>query len=206
MRAQLIDLSVLITKDTPVYPGDPPPDIQPAGHIASDGYSDHVVSLGTHVGTHLDAPAHMLEGGKTLDHVPLDRLVGRGVCVPVKNGVFRVSDLEAADIQSDDIVLLHTGWGRHYHQEAYFTKFPTLPMECAEFFIKREVKMIGFDTCSPDVEPFDVHKALLRNNILILENLTNLDRLPSTNFEVYALPLNVGLDGAPTRVIAKTLE
>ena len=66
---KFIDLSVVVNEETPVYPGDPPIKIQPAGVFAKDGYNDHLVSIGTHVGTHMDAPLHMIDGGKTLDQI-----------------------------------------------------------------------------------------------------------------------------------------
>lgn len=74
----IIDLSVPINEQTPVYPGDPAVKIAPAGNLERDGYCDHLISLGTHVGTHIDAPAHMVAGGKTLNQIPLDHFIGKG--------------------------------------------------------------------------------------------------------------------------------
>lgn len=70
----IIDLSVPVNEKTPVYPGDPATKIDPAGVLAKDGYNDHYISLGTHVGTHIDAPLHMLEGGQSLDKFLLSNL------------------------------------------------------------------------------------------------------------------------------------
>jgi arylformamidase len=78
MNKRFIDLSVPLNEQTPVYPGDPSTQIKPAGDLAKDGFCDHYVSIGTHVGTHIDAPMHMLEGGRSLDEVSVARFVGRG--------------------------------------------------------------------------------------------------------------------------------
>lgn len=84
-----VDLSIPLTEQTPVYPGDPRPRIEPAAVLEKDGYEDHIVSFGTHVGTHIDAPAHMLKGGKMLDQFPIERLLGRGVYIRVPK-TFRI--------------------------------------------------------------------------------------------------------------------
>src|SRR3982750_1918928 len=101
-----IDLSVVVNQQTPVYPGDPLTKIKPAGVLVKDGFCDHYVSMNTHVGTHIDAPMHMLEGGKSLDQVPLEQLIGNGKLVEVTGGDFEA--VKSADIQAGDIVLFRT--------------------------------------------------------------------------------------------------
>lgn len=88
---KIIDLSVPLNQKTPVYPGDPKTVIKQSGVFEKDGFNDHLVSVGTHVGTHIDAPFHMLADGKTLDQIPVEQFVGRGVYIKV-DGKF---DLEA---------------------------------------------------------------------------------------------------------------
>lgn len=198
---RIIDLSVPITEQTPVYPGDPSTKIAPAGQIDQDGYTDHYVSLGTHVGTHMDAPNHMLKEGVTLDKVPVDQFVGRGVYVKVE-GEFSVKQLEAAGIQAGDIVLLHTGLSDRYQDLEYFETYPAMSQEVADYLVAKKVKIVGLDTCSPDHDEFIAHRTLLAGNVLIVENLTNLAALAGQKFTVYALPIKLELDGAPTRVIA----
>jgi|SRR5215217_2477570 len=198
----LIDLSVPINERTPVYPGDPLIEIRQGGTVGVDGYQDHVIRLGTHIGTHIDAPSHMIDGGKSLDQFPLSHFVGRGVHVPVDDE-FTLLRLEKADIRAGDIVLFETGMSTRYHEPDYFEDYPVITEEVAHYLVDKKIRIIGVDTCSPDKDPFAVHKILLSNDVLIIENLTNLNQLAGKEFKVYALPLNVAMDGAPVRVAAE---
>lgn len=195
-----IDLTVPLSENTPVYPGDPATVIKPAGVLADDGYCDHYISLGTHVGTHIDAPMHMIQNGKSLDSISIEQFIGPGKYIDARNGNF--SAVKDTDIEAGDIVLLHTNMASQYHNPIYFEDYPAIPDEIADYLISKKVKMVGVDMCSPDHEPFPIHKKLLGNNILIIENLTNLDKLAGKQFTVYALPIKLDIDGAPARVIA----
>jgi arylformamidase len=197
-----VDLSVAINEDTPIYPGDPKTSIKPAGVLDKDGYCDHYLSIGTHVGTHVDAPMHMIAGGKSLDQIPVDQFIGRGVYVDVTDGNF--DSVKSADIQEGDIVLLHTGMSTKYHKPVYFDDYPAMSDEIANYLVQKKIKMIGVDTCSVDnKDGFPVHKILLGGDVLIIENLTNLEQLMGKRFRLFALPINLQIDGAPARVIAE---
>jgi arylformamidase len=199
---KFVDLSVVLNEDTPVYPGDPKTKIEPAGVFEKDGYTDHFVSFGTHVGTHMDAPMHMVAGGKSLDQIPVEQFIGRGRYIKVENKEFNLEVLQEADIQEGDIVLFHTGMNEIYDQEEYFNNHPEMPEEIAKYLIEKKVKAVGVDMASPDHPPFKTHRILLSGNILIIENLTSLDKLAGKDFKVYALPTKLSLDGAPARVVA----
>ncbi|MES2971306.1 MAG: cyclase family protein [Patescibacteria group bacterium] len=199
----IIDLSVAINLQTPVYPGDPATKIEPAGVLSRDGYCDHYISPGTHVGTHIDAPMHMIEGGISLDQIPADNFIGQGRYIGVTNG--NLMAIQDAHIEHGDIVLLDTGMNEKYHDPVYFSDYPAMSEETAHYLVKKKVKMVGLDACSVDnIEGFPIHKILLAGNVLIIENLTNLRTLAGKQFKVYALPLNLELDASPARVIAET--
>lgn len=200
---KIVDLSVPLNENTPVYPGDPATKIAPAGVLEKDGYQDHYVSIGTHVGTHIDAPAHMVASGKTLDQIPAERFVGRGVYIKVENNTFDLDAIKKVDIQQGDIVVFHTGLSDVYHDAKYFEDYPSVPEELAHYLVEKKISMVGLDTCSPDHDVFNAHKILLGGDVLIIENLTNLEQLAGQEFEVYALPVKLEVDGAPARVIAK---
>jgi kynurenine formamidase len=194
----LIDLSVPINEQTPVYPGDPATKIAKAGTHSESGYQDHYVSMGTHVGTHIDAPAHMIEGGKNLSEYPIERFQGRGHLITDFLAV------KSVDLQEGDIVLFHTGLYHAYHEPRYFTDYPAMSEEVAQYLIEKKVGMVGVDTCSVDSkEGFPIHKLLLGAEILIIENLTNLEPLTGKEFRVHAYPLKLEIDGAPARVVAE---
>lgn len=197
-----IDLSVVLDEKTPVYPGDPATSILLAGVLSKDGYCDHHVSIGTHVGTHMDAPAHMLEGGKSLDQISIEKFVGRGVYVRTGKDI-NIESFKEAELKQGDIVLVHTGMSDEYHSASYFETYPVLSEEIAEYLIEKKVAAVGLDSCSPDMAPFPIHKLLLQSDILIIENLTNLSALEGKEFRVYAFPIKLALDGAPVRVVAE---
>ena len=200
---QIVDLSVTLNEQTPIYPGDPPTTIQPAGVFERDGWNDHVVSVNTHVGTHIDAPLHMIADGKTLDKIPPEQFVGRGRLIEVGKE-FDVEQLKQADIQAGDIVLFRTGMSERYHEPVYFENYPAMSEVIAHYLVERGVKIVGVDAGSVDnTDGFPIHKILLGGEVLIIENLANLDKLTGKEFTVYALPIKLDLDGAPARVIAE---
>jgi len=197
-----IDLSVPINEQTPVYPGDPKTQIQATGSLENDGFQDHVVTLGTHVGTHMDAPAHMIPEGKTLDQYPVERFIGKGIIIKVDQK-YNLDQIKKAPITRGGIVLFHTGFDKKYHSVEYFENYPVMPEDIAHYLVEKQVSIVGFDTCGPDNGPFPMHKILLAGDVLIIENLTGLERLGG-EFEVIALPAKFQLDGAPCRVVAKS--
>lgn len=191
-----IDLSHQINADTPVYPGDPKVKIEAAGILSKDGFADSLLAFGTHVGTHIDAPAHMIEGGKTLDQYPLDRFTGKALIWGI--------EMSPQDLEGIDAVFFYTGASKRYHEESYWTDYQSIPTGILEYIISKGIKLVGIDTGSFDKEEdFPIHKLLLSNDVLLLENLTNLENLAGKTVKFTALPLNVALDGAPCRVIAK---
>lgn len=197
-----VDLSVVLNEKTPVYPGDPIISTKPSGILEKDGYADSIVTFGNHNGTHVDAPSHMILGGKTLDQFPVDRFFGKGVLINVQKGI-TLDTIKKVKIEKDSIVLFYTGMSDKYHIEEYFTKYPAIPEEVANYLVDKRVKMVGVDMCSVDHEPFPVHRIFLKNKILIIENLTNLSSLEGKNFTVYAFPLKFQIDGSPARVVAQ---
>jgi len=198
---KIMDLSIPINDKTPVYPGDPKQEINQTAHIEKEGWNEHRLTFNTHFSTHIDAPYHMLKDGKKLSEYSLDKLIGEGVVIDVRNG-FDLNILDNSQIKKDSIVLLWTGQTKKLYS-GYFENARFIPREFAEKLVKLGVKVVGLDSFSPDEPPFDVHKILLKHDILIVENLTNLDKLTGGNFRVFILPLKLeNTDGAPCRVIA----
>ncbi len=202
----IIDLSVHLDDRTPAYPGDPHFEARTAGTFAREGYNGHSISMGTHTGTHIDAPSHMLPDGGNIDLFPLSQFIGRGLYVDATGG-FSLATLQAADVRAGDIVVFDTGTAARFYEPDYFTRYPVMPLEIAKHLVEKKVAMVGVDTCSLDNTPeFPNHKLLLDAHILAMENLTNLGALAGRDFTVYALPLNLSLDAAPARVIAEVQQ
>lgn len=195
----IYDLSQTLNNDTPVYPGDPKVAVKEQGTLARDGFSDHKLTLGTHAGTHIDAPAHMLEGGKQLKDYQVERFVLDAICLDARSS-FRLDE----SVKPGMAVLFYTGASDYFHEERYWHEYPVLDDETIKELISRQAGLVGLDTGSADIaDGFPVHKALLGADILIVENLTNLKPLIGKTFKLYALPLKLEKDGAPVRAIAE---
>ena len=196
-------------------------------------YAANNFSTAEHGGTHLDAPIHFAKGGQTVEEIPLEKLVGKAIKVDVTSKVLNNPDyLITSDdlmgweqehkmkIPEGSIVLLQTGFSRFYpDKEKYLgtsergdhavkeLHFPGLSPEAAQWLVdNRSITAIGIDTPSIDYgqsEYFKSHVILLSENIPAFENLTNLDQLPSTGFDIVALPMKIeGGSGAPLRIVA----
>lgn len=194
----------------PVWPGDPAVSAEPACTMAADGCRVTRLTLGSHAGTHLDAPRHMLPDGASLDRIPPARFWGRAVvadCTACRS-VITASDLEPAlrFAGRADMLLLRTGWETHWGMPSYFTGAPVLGRDAVERILAGPWRLLGMDTPGPDAADgagLPNHRALLGAGILILENLQGLDRLPEMPFSFCALPLFwAHADGAPARAVA----
>lgn len=216
----LVDLSHPLESGMPVYPGSDPVRIERENSIPTGGSRVTAIDFETHVGTHVDAPSHVIPDGRTLSDFDLSafefdaRLVdctGLEPRQPIGPGVVP----ESAD---RDLLAFHTGWDRHWGTETY-RDHPYLSAEaaarCAELGYS-----VGLDTFSPDPtpsadpdregadEPADrpAHAELLGADRRIVENLRGLDRLPA-EFRLVATPLALpGADGSPVRAVARLPE
>jgi kynurenine formamidase len=201
---KLIDLTHTFTADMPVYPGDPKPQVTQAAHISKDGYNDCCLHGGMHIGTHMDAPWHMIAAGAKMSEIPVTQFFGRGVLVDACSAqTVEAARLDGVGLNKGDIVLVMTGWSARFRSPDYYGDFPTIEPAFAERLVAAQVSILGLDTPSPDRPPFAVHKILLSRNILIIENLTGLDALAGAGaFDVSAAPAKFDWDAAPVRVVA----
>jgi len=203
----IIDLTHPLNERTPVYSNvrEKPPHLAQVTSVKADGYSSYRLIADMHVGTHIDAPAHMLADGKLISDYSIDNFCGQAKLIDARDReTINVDLLEQIKLESDDIILILTGFDKKYHKQEYFTRHPVLSEEFVSALGRHKVKMIGFDMPSPDRYPFDRHKQLFEHDILIIENLTNLEKLAGTaEIELYALPLKCCADGALARVVAQ---
>jgi kynurenine formamidase len=200
-----IDLTQTFIHRLPVFPGDIHPELVQHKSFKLDGYTDFNLSTGMHAGTHIDGPMHLTSIKQYLSEIPLDRFIGKGFLLDVRNqSVIRWENEYENQIEENSIVLFYTGFSPIFGKEEYFTNYPVFDMDLAEKLIQKNIKMLGMDSPSPDKEPYSIHKLLLSNMILIAENLMNLDKLLGiSGFEVIALPIKINADSAMTRVIAR---
>lgn len=204
---KIIDLTQPLNERTPVYPKskDKPPQLTQIAAVKENGYSSYRLTCDMHVGTHIDAPAHMIAHGKKISDFPIDTFCGPAKLIDARNHDIIDKDLlNNVLLEPDDILLIFTGFDKKYYETEYFTQHPVLSKAFVQELIRHKVKMIGLDMPSPDCSPFDQHKQLFAHNILIIENCANLDQLLSAHtIEIDALPLACNVDGALARVIAK---
>jgi kynurenine formamidase len=202
---ELIDLSYEIHKGMPVYPGDIEVELENDKKVKEDGYSNHNLKMGMHTGTHLDLPAHMLKDNRYISDISLNYLSGRAILLNTAGQKVITVKNEYQDlIKKDDMIIIKTSFDAKYGQEEYYREHPVISEELAEFFVKKEIKLLGFDMPSPDQSPFKIHHKLFENNIFILENLCNLDKLPELEaFKLLIFPLKVRAEAAPCRVAAE---
>jgi kynurenine formamidase len=208
----IIDLTHPITADMPVYPDTEAPELIPACTIEKDGFAERIVRLYSHTGTHMDAPSHLIEGGRDLDSYPIERFTGTGCCLDLRDlagqeiGLAAMAPL-ADTLAAADFLLLNTGWSERWGDKAYFEQHPVLSPESARWLTRFDLKAVGMDNISADrfdTGTFPIHHTLLQADILIIENLVHLDRLPVCGFRFTGLPLNLAqADGAPLRVVAE---
>lgn len=215
-RPRLVDLSHPVDDGTPVHPGDPVVRLRPAATLARDGCNVLHVSLGSHSGTHVDAPFHVVADGARIDEVPLELCHGPAVVVDVRDAGER-GRIEwpalapcAPAFGPGRIVVLHTGWSEHWGSERY-AAHPFLTGEAARRLVATGVRTVGIDAFSVDetvvhgpARGLPAHEAVLGAGGVLIENLTGLDALegePEVVLSVLPLRLS-GADGAPVRAVA----
>jgi len=205
---RVYDVTVPLATGLPVYPGDPPFEIEPAAALGSAPFRLSRLSLTTHTGTHVDAPAHFLEGGATIDQLPLEILVGKARVVEIvaRERIDR-SDLEAQDLRDDLRVLLKTRMSGQLLRPGYQTDHLYLTKDAAQYLAQAGLKLVGFDYLSVDRHgsvDFPTHAALLGAGVVLIEGL-DLSEVEPGEYDLTCLPLRVaGGDGAPARVILRS--
>lgn len=226
-RSTLIDLGHPLSVSDPTWSGQP----GAFSHTITSTLEKHGIytarfTADEHFGTHVDAPAHFAKGAWTVDQIPVERLVRRGVCIKVAAKAAANEDYQvtAADILEFEkasgriaegtFVFIATGWDARWPTARYMNMrdgvrhFPGITEEAALLLARdRRVAAIGIDSPSIDHGPstkYEAHRATQPLNVYHVENARGLTALPATGFEVIVAPVNVkGGSGAPTRVFAR---
>jgi arylformamidase len=202
----IIDISLPIHHAMPIWPGDPCPELTPVASLEVHGVQVSRLVLGTHTGTHLDAPRHFIPGGRTIDQLDLGVLLGlcRVVEVIGMGGHISRADLQRVELHPGERLLLKT---RNSHQPTRGTFAPdfiALELSAADYLCEQKVCLVGIDGPSidaADVSDFPSHKRLLGADILIVENLVLRHVMPGS-YGLIAAPLNLtGADGCPIRAL-----
>jgi arylformamidase len=211
--ARCIDLSLPLEHGQATFPYDPKLSILTHNTTSSIGYNITQISMSTHQGTHLDAPRHFYDEGIPVDAIPLERFFGEATLIDLAPG----GALEAGQPLTVDMFSTHaeafrpgakvvyrTGWDRAFGRPEYYSDFPSLTLEAAEWMAARHIGLLGMDTPTPGRQWKEIHLALLRpgSEVVIVEALAGLEQLPA-RFTLAAFPLRiVGRDGSPVRAVA----
>ena len=203
-----IDLTQTISDNMPCYPGDQPVSLQQIAFREQEGHNNFLLSSGMHSGTHLDGPMHLTSSLTRIAELPIDAFAGPGYLINVVGQkIIDLPETTLNHLQPGSVVLFHTGFDLYFNQKAYYLSYPAISENTAHLLVKKKIKMVGIDFPSVDYAPFKVHDILLSNNILIIENLTNLSSLlPYRDFELLAFPLKIRADSSPVRVVARVKD
>jgi len=211
-----VDLTWPLSPAVPRLASFPPPRIERFASMPERPFNVTELSTVVHVGTHVDSPRHFFTDGPALDEVPLERFIGSGVVWRLDlqlEALIEPADLErmTPHVEPGDIVVLDTGAARHAGTSDY-DRHAALSAAAAEWLVGRRIKLVAVDMPTPELPlhmrapDFDwpVHHTLLRDGVLIAEQVTNAGSLAGQRAEFLFLPLNiVGSDGAPARVLGR---
>ena len=203
----LIDMTHTITQEIPIYPGTPAPTLAPACTLTKDGFRETLLTFSSHTGTHMDAPAHLLREGRTLDDMPMSQFSGRATVLDVSGEgsviteEFLRSNYEA--IHCADFILFGT--------EGFLEDTFPVPNEAAsKYLVSRGLKGVGTDAISIDRmadSHLPIHHILLKDSVVSIENLCLKKVRGRKDFLFFALPMKFkNTDGAPVRAFAELRE
>ncbi len=211
MAEKIIDLTHRLSPDLFFYPGDPKVEFKQVQFTSGIGYNVNQIKLGTHSGTHSDAPYHINDKGEKVDKINLNKCIGEAQIIDMshkKEGLIEVKDLEPYNkiIKPGSRLLIRTGWDKMFGRKEFFsTRSPSLSIEVGKWLRRKKIWLLGLDTASPNLknreDNLKLHRIFLEAGIVLVEALTNLEKLEGKVYLI-VLPLKLkGMDASPARVV-----
>jgi len=209
--SEFVDLSLQLSDGTRALDPDPITFVNLYHTIEKDGYNLSQVIISSHVGTHIDAPKHFLENGKTLDKFSLNNLIKKAILLDFSHKkakeLITRKEIEEFDekIKPGLAVIIRTDWSKTFPSHEFGYDGPNVSTEAVEYFVEKEISILGVEppTLNWEDNP-NSHKKLLSAEILLVEGLTNLGKIKTDAFKFYAIPLNIrDIDGFPVRAFAE---
>lgn len=214
----IVDLTMTLREGIMTFPvhWHPVVEITQLGRFHVEGRETRKIVLGTHTGTHVDAPRHFVRGGQTIEHTDLDLYYGPArlldfTDLPDKTEISKAMLVERVGKDFPPRLVLRYDWDRRLDSLAYYSDHPFLSEEACEWIVANSIRLVGFDAPMPD-NPLNGrgaekdspnHTILLGAGVAILEYLVNLSQIPVADFILSALPLKIEEgDGAPVRAVA----
>ena len=183
-----------------------------------DVFRTQKINLMAGIGTHMDAPAHVMKNGRTIDNILLENLITQCVVIDVSENIdesyivtpeiIEKFEKEYGEIKENNFVIFYTGWDRFWNDKDKYInnhKFPSIDVSVAEMLLKRNISGLGIDTLSADTgeKGFPVHRAILGADKYLVENVANAKELPPTGAKIFVLPIKIkDATEAPIRLIA----
>jgi arylformamidase len=201
------DISLTLRQRMPVYPGEPPPLLEPTSQMErGEPYNLSRLTVSTHTGTHIDAPRHFLPDGTSVDQIPVDALVGPALVVQMAvEQEITAADLEASAIPpGTERLLFKTRNSRLLDDDDFRRDFVYVTLDAARWLVERGVRLVAIDYLSVermDAQPNIVHQTLLRAGVVIVEG-ADLRQVAPGPYLLACLPLKIeGADGSPVRAV-----
>ncbi len=221
-KLRIIDLTHKLSSEIPSWDGSPnfelAIDTDYKDCTPPDLFRTHKIKCGAGTGTHIDAPAHVVSGGRTIDQLTISELVTDCAVIDVSSKagadyvifpeVIEEFEKQHGQIKQNSFVIFYTGWDRYWNDKEKYSnnhKFPSVDMSTAKLLIKRGISGLGIDTLSADTgaKGFPVHRAILGGDKYLVENIANAKDLPPTGAKIFVLPIKVkDATEAPIRLIA----
>lgn len=222
MTRRVVDLTYDIHEGMTTFPvhWHPPVEITQLGRHGIENRETRKITLGTHTGTHCDAPRHFIVGGQTIDQIDPDLWIGPALLLDFSEAdeshEITVADLERGiGERRPERLVLRFDWSRYWGTSKFYQDHPYLGTSAAHWLVGRGVRLLGMDTPMPD-NPADgasspndspIHKILLGQGVVLVEYLCNLSGVPNPEFELVVCPLKIlDGDGAPARCLAVAAE
>ena len=207
-----IDITITIKPGMVHWPGDPEIMIKRTSSI-NQGDSANVshLSMGSHTGTHMDAPLHFLPKGKGLDRIPLEAVIGPARVLEIKDPqTIKIEEIKKYNIQAGEKILFKTRNSSRLWKTNIFSKdYVYITHETAEYLAKKKIRTLGVDYLSVGgfkKDGRETHRALLSKNIWLIEGL-NLSKVKAGRYELICLPLKIlNSDGAPARALLRQIH
>jgi arylformamidase len=215
---KIVDLSLSIEEGMMTFPTHwhPVVEITILGRHGIEGRETRKVTLGTHIGTHADAPRHFIPNGRTIDEIPLDVLIGPATVVDFTD-CRPLQEIDIAELKKrlgkrvPPRLILRTGWSEYFGDMKFYNEYPFLSENAAQWLVAQGVRLIAMDTPSPDnpahsrgtAKDSPNHKVLLGSGVVLVEYVANLKALSASDVELIVMPLKLkGCDGSPVRCVA----
>ncbi|MEK0337157.1 MAG: cyclase family protein [Nitrosopumilus sp.] len=200
---KIIDISISLDNETLVHPSEEFLKIEPNRTFEKDGVRTSKITFGSHTGTHIDAPSHFLEKGKTIDEINLDKCMGKCQVVEISEELQTIEKEHIEGKINSKRVLFKTKNSKLLNKP-YTKNITSLSISAAQYLIERSIVLVGIDYTGIEASGspgHPVHTKLLENEIVIVEGL-NLADVNAGNYELIVLPLKLkGLDGSPSRAV-----